>query len=118
MLSVALGEGSIANFDGSAMQTAMHLQGRLSIVASVRKGRRGQLEAWWSDLRLAGRAPAYHRDVVPEHESETWTHELAAPTPASRPAVAMRPDRGLAEAILDAVGEAIIVLDPDSGHVV
>ena len=53
-----------------------------------------------------------------EHESETWTAEPAAMMPPAGRVALARPSRGLAEAILDAVAEAIVVLDPDSGRVV
>ena len=69
--------------------------------------------------RRVGLAYPYHRDVVPEHESETWTAEpAAAVAPSPRPVAIAGPRRGLAEAILDAVVEGIVVLDPDSGRVV
>ncbi len=56
---------------------------------------------------------------MPEHESETWTADpVASRAPARRPVAVARPSHGLAEAILDAVVEGIIVLDPDSGRVV
>ena len=56
---------------------------------------------------------------MPEHESETWTADpVASRAPARRPIAVARPGHGLAEAILDAVVEGIIVLDPDSGRVV
>ena len=67
----------------------------------------------------AGPSHPYHRDVVPEHESETWTADpVASRAPARRPVAAARPSHGLAEAILDAVVEGIVVLDPESGRVV
>ncbi len=53
-----------------------------------------------------------------DHESGTRTAEPANSQPSPRAVAKPRHDRGLAEAILDAVVDAIIVLDPISGRVV
>src|SRR6478752_4499028 len=61
----------------------------------------------------------YHRDVVPNRDPGAMTASAAtddAPTLTS--AVPPRHDRDLAEAILDAVVEAIVVLDPATGRIV
>lgn len=62
--------------------------------------------------------PAVTRVTVHDHESGTRTADPDASQPSPSVVTSPRHDRGLAEAILDAVVDAIIVLDPVSGRVV
>jgi PAS domain S-box-containing protein len=77
-------------------------------------------------LSTCGRLPrrrsappaTYHRDVVPNHEPAALTARSVIRQPTLVPAAMSRHDPELVEAILDAIVEAIIVLDPASGRIV